>query len=66
VFIIRVGVERIFPACPRYIHKMQMVELSAYSPKADYTPPVPAWKSFEVFVDALPARDRPPGGDEKS
>jgi len=58
VFIIRVSVERIFPACPRYIHKMQMVELSTYVPKSDYTPPVPAWKSFEVFVDALPARDR--------
>ena len=59
VFIIRVSVERIFPACPRYIHKMQMVELSTYVPKSDYTPPVPAWKSFEVFVDALPERDRP-------
>lgn len=61
VFIIRVSAQRIFPACPRYIHRMQMVELSAYAPKADYTPPVPAWKSFEVFVDALPARDRVPG-----
>jgi predicted pyridoxine 5'-phosphate oxidase superfamily flavin-nucleotide-binding protein len=58
VFIIRVTAEKIFPNCPRYIHKMQLVEHSAYAPKADYTPPVPAWKTFEVFRDALPARDQ--------
>jgi len=66
VFVIRVSALRIFPACPRYIHRMQMVELSTYAPKADYTPPVPAWKSFEVFVDALPARDRAPGEEGRS
>ena len=58
VFVIRLSAERIFPNCPRYIHKMQLVEESAYAPRPDYTPPVPAWKSFEVFKDALPARDR--------
>jgi predicted pyridoxine 5'-phosphate oxidase superfamily flavin-nucleotide-binding protein len=58
VFIVRLTAERIFPNCPRYIHKMQLVEESVYSPRADYTPPVPAWKSFEVFKDALPPRDR--------
>jgi hypothetical protein len=50
--------QRIFPVCPRYVHKMQLVELSAYVPKADYEPPVPAWKTFAEFRDALPARDR--------
>lgn len=65
VFIIRVTAEKIFPNCPRYIHKMQLVEHSAYAPRANYTPPVPAWKTFDVFRDALPARDRPGGdGDE--
>ncbi len=59
VFIIRVKAERIFPNCPRYIHKMQLVEYSVYAPKADYTPPVPAWKTSDNFHDALPARDRP-------
>lgn len=57
-FIVRVTVEKIFPACPRYIHKMQLVELSEYVPKADYVPPVPAWKKFDEFRDALPERDR--------
>ncbi|MEZ0307805.1 MAG: pyridoxamine 5'-phosphate oxidase family protein [Ramlibacter sp.] len=64
VFIIRVAAERIFPNCPRHLHKMQMVEHSVHSPKEDYTPPVPAWKTFDVFKDALPARDRP--GNDKS
>lgn len=58
VFIIRVTAERIFPNCPRYLHKMQLVEYSAYAPRPQYTPPVPAWKTFDVFRDALPPRDR--------
>ena len=58
VFIVRVTADTIFPACPRYIHKMQLVELSVYAPRLDYTPPVPAWKTFAEFRDALPARDR--------
>ncbi|MFT3736398.1 MAG: pyridoxamine 5'-phosphate oxidase family protein [Rhodocyclaceae bacterium] len=57
VFIVRVTTDRIFPNCPRYIHKMQLVERSTYSPAEGCTPPVPAWKSFDVFRDALPARD---------
>ena len=57
VFIIRVKAEKIFPACPRYIHKMQIIELSEYAPKANYTPPIPEWKKFEDFRDALPERD---------
>jgi uncharacterized protein len=60
VFVVRVHAERIFPNCPRYIHRMQLVEESVYAPRPDYKPPVPAWKSFEVFRDALPARDKPP------
>ena len=59
VFIIRVTAEKIFPNCPRYIHKMQLVEHSVYIPKENYAPPVPAWKTFDIFCDALPARDRP-------
>lgn len=58
VFIVRLTAERIFPNCPRYIHKMQLVEESVYSPRPEYVPPVPAWKTFDVFKDALPPRDR--------
>jgi predicted pyridoxine 5'-phosphate oxidase superfamily flavin-nucleotide-binding protein len=58
VFIVRVTVTRIFPNCPRYIHRMQLVEESEYAPRPDYTPPVPEWKTFDAFRDSLPARDR--------
>ena len=66
VFIIRVTAEKIFPNCPRYIHKMQLVEHSVYAPRAKYTPPVPAWKTFDVFRDALPARDRPDDNSDET
>ena len=58
VFIVRVTAGRIFPNCPRYLHKMKLVEYSKYAPRPDYAPPVPAWKTFDSFKDALPARDR--------
>ena len=58
VFIIRVTASRIFPNCPRYLHKMQLVEHSVYAPRAEYAPPEPVWKTFDAFRDALPARDR--------
>lgn len=58
VFIVRVTAHKIFPNCPRYIHKMQLLEYSSYAPRPEYVPPVPAWKTFETFRDALPARDR--------
>ena len=58
VFAVRVTASKIFPNCHRYIHKMQLVEYSAYAPRADYVPPVPAWKTFETFRDALPPRDQ--------
>jgi predicted pyridoxine 5'-phosphate oxidase superfamily flavin-nucleotide-binding protein len=58
VLIVRVTASLIFPNCPRYIHKMKLVEHSVYAPRPDYTAPVPAWKTFDVFRDALPPRDR--------
>ncbi len=64
VFVVRVRAERIFPNCPRYLHRMQLVEHSAHAPRPDYTPPVPAWKTFDVFRDFLPARDRGEGKPE--
>ena len=53
--VVRVQAEQIFPNCPRYIHRMQLVELSAYSPRPDYQPPEPAWKQMPAFRDVLPA-----------
>jgi predicted pyridoxine 5'-phosphate oxidase superfamily flavin-nucleotide-binding protein len=56
--VVRVRAERIFPNCPRYIPRMAVVEASPYVPREGCTPPVPAWKTFEMFRDVLPK-----GGD---
>jgi hypothetical protein len=58
VFIVRVTAERIFPNCPRYIHRMRLFEYSAYAPRSGHAPPVPEWKKAAEFRDALPERDR--------
>jgi predicted pyridoxine 5'-phosphate oxidase superfamily flavin-nucleotide-binding protein len=55
--VVRVRAARIFPNCPRYIHRMQTVELSPYAPCEGRVPPVPAWKRFPQFRDVLPAGD---------
>jgi predicted pyridoxine 5'-phosphate oxidase superfamily flavin-nucleotide-binding protein len=57
VFIVRVTADRIFPNCPRYIHKMKIEEYSPYAPRPGHVPPVPGWKKSEAFRDALPKRD---------
>jgi hypothetical protein len=52
--IIRVTAERIFPNCPRYIHRMQLVDHSVFAPSATHQPPQPDWKYMPVFRDHLP------------
>ena len=54
--VVRVRAEQIFPNCPRYIHRMQLVEQSPYAPRPEYVPPEPGWKQSEMFRDALPDR----------
>jgi predicted pyridoxine 5'-phosphate oxidase superfamily flavin-nucleotide-binding protein len=54
--VVRVRAEAIFPNCPRYIHKLQTNELSAYAPRPNYEPPVPAWKNMDAFRDHLPKK----------
>ncbi len=58
VFIVHVTATQIFPACPRYIHKMKLVEYSQYVPRRDHSTPIPEWKRLDEFRDALPKRDR--------
>ena len=52
--VVRVRAERIFPNCPRYIHRTATVEPSPYVPREGCTPPVPKWKRMEMFADVLP------------
>ena len=54
--IVRVTPRQIFPNCPRYIHRMQIVEPSVYVPRPEHTPPVPEWKTRDVYKDVLPRR----------
>lgn len=59
-FVIQVDVERIFDNCPRYIHRMELVEYSRYVPEPDREPPVPEWKFDPAYRDVLPDRDLTP------
>ena len=56
-FVVKVHVTQVFPNCPRYIHKMQMVERSSFAPRVGVTTPVPAWKRMEWSCDVLPEGD---------
>jgi predicted pyridoxine 5'-phosphate oxidase superfamily flavin-nucleotide-binding protein len=64
-FIVRVAVREVFPNCPRYIHKMELVERSRFVPRpAERETPVPGWKRADWMPpEALPegdaARDAP-------
>jgi len=55
--MVRIQADRIFPNCPRYIPRMQVLEASPYVPRAGGEPPVPAWKTREVFNEVLPRGD---------
>jgi uncharacterized protein len=63
--LVRVTPRHIFPNCPRYIPKMQLVEDSPYVPRAGCAAPVPNWKKRPQFREVLPAGDpaRDEGGD---
>lgn len=54
--IVHVTAEQIFPNCPRYIHKMELVERSVFVPQAGCETPEAGWKAH--FADALPETQR--------
>jgi predicted pyridoxine 5'-phosphate oxidase superfamily flavin-nucleotide-binding protein len=56
-FVVRVAVTRVFPNCPRYVHKYALVERSSFVPKAGCTTPVPGWKKSAWAADVLPEDD---------
>ena len=66
-FVVRVRATEVFPNCPRYIHRLELVERSRFVPKAGVTTPIPEWKRTDWACDVLPAGDpaaspSPPGG----
>jgi len=56
-FVVRVHATHVFPNCPRYIHKLELVERSRFVPRPACEPPVPDWKRREWARDVLPAGD---------
>ena len=62
-FVVRVVARRIYPNCPRYIHRYQRVERSSFVPTAGQPTPTPGWKLADWAVDVLPSGDpaRRPG-----
>ena len=52
--VVRVRTGRIFPNCPRYIHRTSGAQPSPDVPRPGHEPPVPAWKAMPFIVDVLP------------
>jgi uncharacterized protein len=65
-FVVRVRARAVYPNCPRYIHRYQLVRRSRFVPQAGALTPVPEWKRSDWAIDALPASDpaRDPGERE--
>ena len=56
-FVVRVRATEVFPNCPRYIHRMELVERSRFVPHVGEETPVPDWKRTDWASDVLPAGD---------
>jgi predicted pyridoxine 5'-phosphate oxidase superfamily flavin-nucleotide-binding protein len=57
-FVVRVAVRQVYPNCPRYIHRMELVERSRFVPQPAQETPVPGWKRADWMPrEALPADD---------
>jgi predicted pyridoxine 5'-phosphate oxidase superfamily flavin-nucleotide-binding protein len=55
-FVTRVTADEVFVNCPRYIHKMELVERSVFVPKAGCETPDPEWKDY--LEDVLPEEQK--------
>ena len=53
-FVVRITATEIFPNCPRYIHRMELVERSKFVPRAGVQTPEPGWKRSDWARDVLP------------
>ena len=56
-FVVRVNTTQLFPNCPRYIHRMALVERSRFVPRVGRETPVPEWKRSHWACDVLPEDD---------
>jgi predicted pyridoxine 5'-phosphate oxidase superfamily flavin-nucleotide-binding protein len=56
-FVVTVQATQVFPNCPRYIHRMALVERSRFVPRAQQETPIPEWKRSSWACDVLPRDD---------
>src|SRR5437588_368549 len=56
-FIVRVAAMQVFPNCPRYIHRMELIERSGFVPRAERPTPIPDWKRSDWACEVLPKGD---------
>ena len=64
--VVQVAVRVVYPNCPRYIDRYQLVRRSRFVPQEDCLTPVPQWNRSDWAADSLPADDpaRDPGERE--
>lgn len=55
--VVRVTPREVFPNCPRYVHRMEVVDPSPFVPREGCETPVPGWKRAPWARDALPKDD---------
>lgn len=55
--VVRVRATQVFPNCPRYVHRMELIERSRFVPKPECETPIPEWKRRAWSRDVLPAGD---------
>jgi predicted pyridoxine 5'-phosphate oxidase superfamily flavin-nucleotide-binding protein len=65
-FVVRVRARSVYPNCPRYIHRYELVRRSRFVPHDGCLTPVPEWKRSDWAAGALPEHDpaRDPGERE--
>jgi predicted pyridoxine 5'-phosphate oxidase superfamily flavin-nucleotide-binding protein len=56
-FLVVVHVDAVYPNCPRYIHRLDLKERSAFTPTGLEPPPIPDWKRADWAIDVLPKDD---------
>lgn len=61
--VVRVRATHVLPNCPRYVHRMEIVERSQFVPREACETPVPDWKRHSWSRDVLPAGDPALGAD---
>ena len=63
-FVVRVRATHVLPNCPRYVHRMELLEHSRFVPHENCETPIPDWKrrpwSHDVLPQGDPANDADP------